>query len=669
MFRFIKFQLPICIITCTLCSCLTEQPIDISNFKPKTAKGASYDENFNSGVGLWTLQGFELKEKAGVVGSPALFAQSQSNEMLKASRPIKIVPGGVYDISIKYRTKDITKKQNERRPSFILGYIKPYDKNGNALKGQNFWVKNNFEKGWQQFSSSITIPKEAVEDAELALVFDWWHNGKIWLDDITVQPSGSTSFIYPLEPSNLRLDEDGNIALLAQIPAKEKNDKTEYAILLKTDQESKLLYPANDGVYRGKLNDLSEKKIKINAKLLNMKNKTILAEHDYFLFKPQSKVPNGATQIDKYGRTLRNGKPILPIGTFTYQRMLDADLARVRDAGFDFISFGCRAVNLGGKNSNSKKEMDKMLEELSRYNLKAMLQLTLMIPAKEHIRKKYEPDFDGMNDRETMIAALVKSVKNNPTLLAYYLSDENQRDETIQIQELREMVNEIDPWHLTVTLTNRADNFPYFVPTGDVLCHDNYPLPYSKEVLDADKCLSSMAELKTPIWFCAQGFLWRIISKDKRDDPDPSVGAVRAVPLLAAIYGAKGFLFYSYHEVFVKGPKVDPKHVEEFWPQVVSAVKMLRELEPFILNINTAPDVKVKIQNGQVKTRCMIDADSRIAIPIVAISSGNSSATITPPPGKKYVSRYGLSVEQPDGTWLFTANGIDCDILYSNSER
>jgi hypothetical protein len=124
-------------------------------------------------------------------------------------------------------------------------------------------------------------------------------------------------------------------------------------------------------------------------------------------------------------------------------------------------------------------------------------------------------------------------------------------------------------------------------------------------------------------------------------------------------------MFYSYHEIFAKGSKFEPGHAAKFWPKVIATVKMLRELEPFILSIAQAPEITVKVLSGQVSYNCMTTGDKRIAIPVATLTSGKNSARIIPPAGEKYFSRYGLSKEQPDGTWLFTANGIDCDILYS----
>lgn len=639
--------------------------VNLNDFKqpPKTAD--AYDENFNSGIGRWKLiSAFELRPNEGMTGSNALFYQvlpGQKN-IGKAELPIKIIPGAIYNVSIKYRVEDVMAvRSDSRRPIFILGYIQTYDKSGNKLKSQNFWAGSNFKSGWQSFTSSVTIPPDAMENAQLIIVLDWWHTGKIWFDDITVEPADIVASIFPLEPSNLALSQDGVVALRAYFHHA-NTDRQNLAMLVNLNGSSKLLYP-QDGVYRGKFGSFSGA-VKVNAKLVNLKEKNILAEHNYQLFRQPNTPVDGATAIDRFGRATCDGKPVLPIGIFTYQQMQDEDLTRVSDCGFDFIMFGCRAKNLSGKNSNTKKEMTSMLDGLAKYNLKAMLQLTLMIPHKEHIQRKFEPEFEGLTERKQLLSALINAVRKHPSFLGYYLADENQRNELKEVQELRQTVSGIDPWHLTVTLTDRSDNFPFFIPTGDILCHDSYPTK-PEDVILADKDLEKLAQMKTPIWFCAQSFLWRVLNKETMKAPDPSEGAIRAVPLLAVIYGVKGFMFYSYHEIFAKGSKFDPQHPTKFWPQVVSTIKMLREMEPFILSITKAPQIEVKPLSGHIRAQAMVKDDGYIAIPLVSIVPGKNSARIILPAGKKYVSRYGLSTEQPDGSWVFSANGIDCDIIYS----
>lgn len=646
-----------------LCGCASD-PVNVSDFKHKTSGGAVYDENFNSGCGAWTLkQGFELRQREGVTGSNALFASPSMTEKsiaCKASRPIVVIPG-IYDVSIKYRTENIKRRQPDRSdPMLILGYVQPYDKDGIQLKGQNFWVRNNSVEDWQSFRGSVTIPQGSV-NADLIMVFDWWHTGKVWFDDITFEPSGIAGTIFPLEPSNSNLNKDGTIALRAYFHDG-TSEPRDSAMLVSLNGTSKLLYP-KDGVYRGDFGSFSGA-VKVNAKLLALKDKTILAEHDYRLFRNPGEAPAGATSVDRFGRTLCDGKPMLPIGIFTYQTMCAQDLERLRDAGFDHIAIECMSRNLQGKNSNTKEEMAAMLDGLVKYKLKAMLQLTLMIPSKEHVRNKFAPSFDCLKDRELMLSATVKSVMRHPAFLCYYLSDENQRGELKEVQELRETINRIDPWHFTVTLTDRPDNFPFFVPTGDILCHDSYPLPQAEKVVAAEKALDDLSQMKTPIWFCSQAYLESTYNK-ALEQTYPSEGAMRALPLLSAIHGAKGFLFYSYHEIFAKGSKIDPQLPAKFWPEVVSAVKMLRELEPFILSTTASPELVVKTLDGKVRFCGMTAENGRIAVPLVALSPGKSSALVTVPEGRKYVSRYGLSAEQPDGKWLFAAKGIDCDILYS----
>lgn len=627
-----------------------------------TGSRRDYDENFNSGVGEWKLGlGFEIRNHEGVTGSPALFASSPKAAKSSASMPVKVTPG-VYNVSISYRTENITPIQIGQRMSFILGYLQPYDKDGKKLKAQNFWVKNHFTGGWQQFKGSVTVPQECVS-AELIMVFDWWHYGSIWFDDITVETSNNRAVLFTVLPSNLRLDDKGSVAFRTVFHGQNLAE-SDMALQLQINGGREIILRPVNGVFQGELGSVPAS-IKLTARLLNLKDKSTISEQEVTFFSPETRTaPAGTTYIDEHGRTICDGKPILPIGIFTYQFMEEADLRRVSEAGFDFIAFGCRARNLNGINSNSSAEMRVMLDGLVRFNLKAMLQLTLMIPAKEHLRIKFEPDFDGFSQREKLLSALVNAVSQHPALLCYYLADENQRGELGEVRQVRENVNSIDPWHFSVAITDRPDNFPFFAPCADVLCHDKYPLP--GDLSDTDANLERLSALKCHQWFCSQAYIEKQnYPSDASSRPVPSPGALRALPLLAVIHGAKGFMFYSYHEMFAKGLKIDPRLPDELWPGVASAAGMLRELEPFILSPSVPVKPDMKISSGKFRASIMRASCGRVAIPIVAITNEKGSVRVVPPSGKKYYSKYQLSTEQPDGSWIFSPNAVDCDILYS----
>ena len=69
-------------------------------------------------------------------------------------------------------------------------------------------------------------------------------------------------------------------------------------------------------------------------KLLNLKNKTILAEKTFHLFVKKGEPGGNSSYIDKHGRAIVNGKPFLPIG-FYCSRIDESVLKNLKEGGFN----------------------------------------------------------------------------------------------------------------------------------------------------------------------------------------------------------------------------------------------------------------------------------------------------------------------------------------------
>ncbi|MBN2640646.1 MAG: hypothetical protein JXR78_03250, partial [Victivallales bacterium] len=551
------------------------------------------------------------------------------------------------------------------RNNFILGSIIPYDKNGKELKGQNFWVTKHFTKGFDVFTGSVVIPEDASENAKLKLHFDWWHTGRIYFDEIKVSAAGTSAVIMPLGPSNLAVGKEEQLNFRVKIFGEKLPDT---ALYIEAGNQKRLVRPSTDGLYSTRMS-FTQGVTPLKVYLLDLAGKRLIAKYHTDLFRHKREPGTPLTQIDRYGRTLVNGKPFLPIGTFTYQRMTEEDLKRLRDAGFNFISFGIRAWNLDKKNSNSAPEMKRMLDGLKEHGLMAVLQLNLMIPQKEHLRQKFEPEFDGVSGRDELVTAAVNAVKSHPAFLAYYLADENHNGELPDVQNLRCNIAAVDPNHFSIVLTDRRDNFPYFVSTGDILCHDSYPFGSAipNEFEHTDKSLHALKEQQTPFWLCPQGFDWARLNKKIAELPTEE--EIVALPLLGVVYGAKGFYFFSYHEIFTKGVKMDKDYPAQFWPRVAKASGILQELSCFILSTRAPLPLKINPQSGIVRASALVSEKNALAIIIVGVSQrSNNSAELelpAPPAGSVYKSQYGRTTQLPSGNWKFDSAAVGYDVVLS----
>jgi hypothetical protein len=313
--------------------------------------------------------------------------------------------------------------------------------------------------------------------------------------------------------------------------------------------------------------------------------------------------------------------------------------------------------------------MNAMLALLEKYNLKGIVQLVLMVPGKERLRVKLEGSFGNETTPNGIIKLLGESIRNNKNLLAYYLSDENPRIELPDIRKNREILAKADPNHMTLSLTNNSDDFSVFAPTGDVLVFDSYPFgsradhdPGENSLKNSDAAFKLLWDMKTPWWFCTQAYD-RAIYRNKLGEKMPEERQLTALPLLAAIYNAKGFYYFSYHAIFAKGNEVDPKHSEKMWPRVASSGKLLNKLAPYIMGDKTAPAMKIINKTATLRGRRFIADNGKEAVILVSIEPKAVEAFLELPDAKKYKSLRNKAVKTGKGTWKFASDNIDYDVL------
>ena len=627
-------------------------------------------ENFNSGSNGWIIpKGFSVDNKDGILGTAALHGVCYNKKGIIPSPlyKIKVKPGATYKITLQYRVKNFQLK-DKNRMSIVIGTIFYRDQTGKK-KAKYFWdTKFNASESWTKYYTTIKIPNDAKENAELKLHFDWWHTGEIWYDEVLVESADMNAVLIPVKPNNSAMDADGKIAYQGYFYNGTLPDYKNLKLYLNVEGKEYLV-PANKNyLFETKIDFPKKDYFTVTAKMLNTATKEILTEYTCRL-STAKKNGNIGTRLDENGVTWLNGKKFLPIGFFTYQMMREDDYKRLSENGFNFVSFGIKYRNPKGIGSNSPEKMNAMLALLEKYNLKGIVQLVLMVPGKERLRVKLEGSFGQATTPDGIIKLLGESIRNNKNLLAYYLSDENPRIELPDIRKNREILAKADPNHMTLSLTNNPDDFTVFAPTGDVFVYDTYPFgsradhdPGTNTLTNADAAFKTLLDMKTPWWLCTQAYD-RAIYRNKLGEKMPEERQLTALPLLAAIYNAKGFYYFSYHAIFEKGNKVDPNHSKEMWPRVASSGKLLNKLAPYILGDKTAPAMKIINKTATLRGRRFIADNGKEAVILVSIEPKAVKAFVELPDAKKYKSLRNKAVKTGKGTWKFASDNIDYDVL------
>ena len=653
---------------------------DLKDYK-RTEPTIVFEENFNSDVSKWIKPqknaGFSVQPHVGETGSHGLMATSNDNRNIASwSMPIKVIPGKAYKVSFYYRFKDLRlKKKGRTRPHTIVCSIhRMKDRTtGKKIKEINFWVPSENTKDELRFwTSTVVIPKNASTDATFSVHVDWWHNGTFIFDNFSIGSLDIPAELQLAYPDRMSMDKDGKIQVRYQCQGAKVPANAEMLIIA---NNKKQLAKFSNGLFTASFGKFKEQKVKVTAVLFNRKLRKIISEHKWELNNKQAKP---VSYIDKHNRLIFNGKPFMPIGSFIMKRMNHTDFTRLKDAGFNTIQV--QPMNRVNKPShdNTSENLLGYIDHANKYGLKTLMFLQLMIPEKEFIRKRIERSFNKDQTTTGMVREIGKTLNNNKNVIGYYLADENIAKELPNTQVLRERINFADPSHVTTTLTNSVDFLDQYISTGDVILYDAYPYNTHRtpgvkgDLVDTDRCLAKIAALKTPFWFAPQGFDWARHPKrdmfgktneEKRKHRIPSEEELVALPLLGILYGAKGFVFYSYHEIFVHGENVQPGFGKIFWPRIAKAAKTLKMLEPFIMSIEKAKQIKLNITSGAIRYTTLT-ANGKTAIIIIALKDTPSKASGSLPQGKQFVSLNGKT-KITGNKFEFTSSNVNYDILLS----
>ena len=653
---------------------------DLKTFK-RTEPTLVFEENFNSDVSKWIKPkknaAFSVQPHVGETGSPGLIATSTDKRNLASwTMPIKVVPGKAYKVSFYYRFDNIrTKQKNGRHIHTIvcsIHNIKDKD-TGKKIKEINFWVPSGNTNGQlRYYTSTVVIPKNAKPDATFSIHVDWWLNGTFIYDNFTISSLDIPAELQLAYPDRMTLDKDGKISVRYQCQG---NKAPANAEMLITANDKQKLAKYNNGLFTASFGKFAGEKVNVKAVLFDRKLRRIISEHSWQL---NNKPAEPISYIDKHNRLIFNGKPFMPLGSCIMMRMKPEDYNRLKDAGFNAIQVQPMGGMKGHSRKNTSANLLSYINNANSYGLKTLMFMQLMIPEKEFIRRRLEKAFNNVESTEGIVREIGKTLKNNPNVIGYYLADENVAKELPNTQILRERINFADPTHVTTTLTNTVDFVDQYVSTGDVILYDAYPFNSHRrpgvkgDLVDTDKALARFASLKTPFWFVPQGFDWARHPKrhmfgktleEKRKHRIPSEEEIVALPLLSIMYGAKGFFFYSYHEIFVHGDNVQPGFSKIFWPRVVKAAKTLKMLEPFILSVEKAKEVKFTVKSGAIRYKTLT-ANGKTAIIIVSLKDTPNKAIGILPKGKRFVS-LNKKTKIVGDKFEFASSNVNYDILIS----
>ncbi|MBO5668603.1 MAG: hypothetical protein J6S43_05710 [Lentisphaeria bacterium] len=609
-----------------------------------------FSEDFNGEAKGWRLpSGFELRPEIGRSHTKALFRHSESKKDYNvARREVRgLVPGQVYEL--RFWTRAIKKQAG----SACVEFYRPRDNKymGGAYRPEIF--ASSIPGGWQKRHYRFTAPEAGVKTFIGFFIF---HETKavtikeaVW-DDVTVVPvTEKSAVLYLTRIKNLNLDDNGTVSVAASLFGELNNCKDDLRLLLDVDGNRKMLTADKDGIYTAQFGKLPPGQVKIRAWLLDTKQKTIEAYQDFVCHRPaaDSKPVKGAVWLDETGRTIADGKPMLPIGVYTMD-LTEKDLQIISDCGFNFIVPYTISLNhrpLGSTERNSYQRITAALDNCLKYGLRVAFTML-----------NEQKGFEGNPDANDIYRKMVENVKNHPGLFCYFTADEVGLEKLARKKLRRELIASLDPYHPVFVNDYVPERFAHQRWICDVFGYDIYPVTEDKNTSLSSSTLE-LARLSKmspyPHWFVPQA--WQSWLTDRQ---------MLAHSLSGAVFGARGFVLYSYNTNSNKDEAVRNKLL----PGMKKTVHQLQELAPWILSNEPAPGFTITPatipgQKDSVNVRAFRDEKGRDAIIIVSDGPGTVNSEIQFSGSAKLVSKYGNTVNAGNGKYIYKASGINCDVL------
>ena len=397
------------------------------------------------------------------------------------------------------------------------------------------------------------------------------------------------------------------------------------------------------------------------------------------------KPARGAVTIDRFGRTLVDGKPFMPIAMYMGNVSLyEMDWLKASDFNsiLSYSGFGTRIRQT--KKRTAAEQLREDLDFLDRAGLKIILGSKSFFP-------KFDADVGslmkewgfekGKTDYETFLAHCTESIKDHPALLGYYITDELPPERYRELMVRRTTHNRVDPWHPTTGVYFRLAEMASYTGVTETPSIDFYPISGTEEqsqrlvVNSMDVANAIWADEENgqmPFWATLQMFSWGGSNRDRNKRYRmPTERESIAMVFMSAIGGAKGFIWYYFTDIChvqADTPAVKFPRFEENWRTFREVAHETKLLEPFVLSTKPGPKVTVKEVKGHVRARAFVDDEyGRLRVLVACEGPGESEAEIEVEGEKTLLAKFANTVAErtKDGrtVYRFKGKGVDCDLL------
>lgn len=430
-------------------------------------------------------------------------------------------------------------------------------------------------------------------------------------------------------------------------------------------------HPGTDGGFEIRFGNLPEGKAQLHVVLRNTEPQKLLAE-----LKTEIRIvqrPRNGVIIDEANRLTVNGKAVMPLGFYVYVTSRK-DLDIIADSPFDTIlPYNSLDMNVDGISGTPEENVKKVLDYLDSKQLKIIFSLTeLLFPevaGPTVARQKWGP----VSGQDEICRRVIAVLKDHPALLAWYMCDETDVAYVKNLIQRRTLITEQDSAHPVLGVFYQQESITRYMDCCDLLGVDPYPIKRNRfnSMESIDAMFQAVQRTRMPLLGVPQIFNSGTYDpavrkgdtgKFFREYRYPTETQMKAMALREVIGGAKGLIFYSYFDL--SGGPEGRKQFERRWPEVCRMGQLLRRLEPYILSVKTAPELRQTVREGSVAARAFRAEDGRICVMITSSGPGKAEAVLTLPPHlNRLTSVSGRTRNLGGGKYCFQGQDIDYDVL------
>ena len=645
--------------------------------------------DFEDGLANWeAVPNVTLEEQGGAEGSRGILytLEEGSAERRALTQVLAELPeaGQLYRLAAHIRSENI----KGGRPRFRVDY---YDAEGKHL-GFDFKRGSAGTMDWRGWEINC-VPPAGVAKAVMALDMEEdITSGKAWFDHVSFSKVVYAPSLCVVYPTQAQIVTTGDVVKVNIVQlGNEEGEGIYLGQRLRLEAvagETRIVQEqtVTKHLVSFQVPALPAGPVEFDIALIRAADGEVLAMDTahFTVVAPDRERPRGACFIDDKGRAVVDGKPFLPVGlyitNFAWPNGRE-EFDRLMDSPFNcFMPYDSLQMRMPGQDEVSFDSLRAMLDAVDAHGKKVIFSVKDMYdaPGYENAVGMWRWMGEEYLHAEAALEKLTREIAGHPAILAWYINDEISIRKLAMVRTRRERLNQLDPNHPTWgTLCDYFES-PFFAAAGDVMGVDPYPLEYKTVPANQAKLVTAMDAVDASgqsAWVVPQVMNWAVYRAREKPERwnelyEPTLEQMCAMVLYDALRGAKGFVAYSYQDLwrpmvpsYFNPPAMSKEECERRWQEVCQVGGLLKELEPFLLSDEGPQPVRLDVRAGRADARLFRDASGRVRILVSAIGPGACEAVVAPPPGKSYTARFGHCEPLADGTWRFAGEGIFADIL------